>query len=73
MWARGPEMIWMDSLIIDIGILSYPAAFPEAKDWVMVILNDGNIKRFIRLKDLLTMFTILWTKREREQDGERTC
>ena len=41
MWARGPEMIWMDSLIIDIGILSYPAAFPEAKDWAMVIISSS--------------------------------
>ena len=38
MWARGSEMIWMDSLIIDIGILSHPAAFPEAKDWAVVII-----------------------------------
>ena len=41
MWARGPEMIWMDSLIIDIGILSYPAAFPEVEDWAMVITSSS--------------------------------
>ena len=29
MWARGSEMIWMDS------------AFPEAKDWVMVIISSS--------------------------------
>ena len=34
-------MIWMDSLIIDIEILLYLAAFPEAKDWAMIIISSS--------------------------------
>ena len=42
-------MIWMDSLIIDIEILLYLAAFPEAKDSAMVIISSSvvGLKRLI--------------------------
>ena len=34
MSVRSSEIIWMDSLIIDIGILSKPVAFPQKRKTV---------------------------------------